>query len=130
MSFPYKILNGLSSKLKSAETFETEMKNFQVVEEYEAKLRENSSQTPRDFFAQYHQTSTPVVANRSEQTLPVSVLHQAVQTESADSMLQNEVDRLKRMVADLVYENNRYHLALSNCHCLTLDDVISNAQWA
>ena len=126
MSFPYKILNNLASKLKSAETLgETEMKDFPIleVEEYEAKLRENSSQTPREFFAQYHQTSTPVVANRSEQTLPVSVLHQAVQTESADSMLQNEVDRLKRMVTDLVYENNRYHYKLSNCTCCLSDDA-------
>ena len=28
-----------------------------------------------------------------------------------DSKLQDEVTRLKRMVANLTYENNRYHLA-------------------
>ena len=119
MSFPYKILNGLSSKLKSAETLvETEMKNFQVVEEYEAKMRESSSQTPRAS-AQYQETATPLLANRSVQTLVAQAINQASQTEPIDenSLLRDEVDRLRKVMAELVHENNRYHFRLSNCTC-------------
>ena len=91
MSFPYKILNRLSSKQKSAETLveaETEMKNFQInmtkeVEEYEAKMRESSSQTPQAF-AQYQKTSTLLLANRSVQTLVAQAINQASQTEPID----------------------------------------------
>ena len=43
----------------------------------------------------------------------------------ANSLLQDQVDKLRRTVADLVHSNNRYHLAVSNCtHCVS-DDAIS-----
>ena len=125
MSFPQKILNNLSSKLKSAETLvETEMKNFQVVEEYEAKMRESSSQTPRAS-AQYQETATPLLANRSVQTLVAQAINQASQTEPIDenSLLRDEVDRLRKVMAELVHENNRYHFKLSNCTCCLSDDA-------
>ena len=52
---------------------------------------------------------------------------QSQQTEliDPDALLLNEVDQLKREVAQLVYTNNRYHLAISNCtHCVP-DDATS-----
>ena len=105
MGFPYKILNDMSAKLKAAEA--------EI-----AKLKDGCRETQVNSVpsrGECHQTKPHV--NRCEQTLPVSV-----QREPADSL--SEVVRLKKMVADLIYENNRYHLALSYCHCFALDDAI------
>ena len=116
MAFPYKILNEMSTKLK-------------ILEAENARLRTCCNQTQlnsvhsRDSDGyEYHQTSTPVDFNRYDQTLPISV-HQAVQTKPADFVLQSEVERLKKVVADLVYRNNRYHFRLSNCTCCLSDDA-------
>ena len=108
MAFPYKILNDMSAKFKKSK------QRMPVLEL--AAIRPD---------VEYHQSPSPcpVVANRSNQTLPVSVLHQAVQTEPADFALRSEVDRLKKMVIDLTYENNRYHYKLSNCTCCLSDDA-------
>ena len=94
MTFPFKNINDLSTKLKAAEA--------EI-----SKLQDDCD----DDSDECQQTAALVNCNQCEQTLP---------------SVQSEVDRLKRMVADLTYENNRYHLALSNCHCSTLDDSISN----
>ena len=106
MAFLYKVLNNVSAKSKAADV---EMSKLQT---------QVNSVLSRD---ECQQTKPLVLVNRCQQTLPVSV-----QGEPADSLLLSEVNRLKRMVADLIYENNRYHLALSNCHCSTLDDAISD----
>jgi len=97
MAFPYKILNDMSAKLK-------------MVEAENARLRICCNQTRVNsvFRDEYYQISAPVVANRSEPT------HFA---------LQSEVERLRKMVTDLTYENNRYHFKLSNCTCCLLDDA-------
>ena len=63
------------------------------------------------------------------------VADQSVQTESNDEesvgenakaaaavTLQAEVNQLKKKVAELVFVNNRYHLALSNCTFCASDD--------
>ena len=106
MAFLYNALNDVSAKLKAPEAEITKLQT------------QANSVLSRD---KCQQTKPLVIVNRCEQTLPVSV-----QGEPADSLLLSEVNRLKRMVADLIYENNRYHLALSNCHCSTLDDAISD----
>ena len=97
MAFPYKILNDMSAKLK-------------MVEAENARLRICCNQTRVNsvFRDEYYQISAPVVANRSE---------------PADFALQSEVERLKKMVTDLTYENNRYHFKLSNCTCCLSDDA-------
>ena len=41
--------------------------------------------------------------------------------------LQAQVKQLKKEVAELVFENNRYHLAISNCTFCASDDVTSDA---
>ena len=111
MAFPYKILNEMSAKLK-------------IVEAENARLKTCCNQTQVNVLScDEYQTPSPVVANRSDQTLPVSVWNQAVQTEPAAFVLQREVDRLKKMVTDLTYENNRYHYKLSNCTCCLSDDA-------
>ena len=46
---------------------------------------------------------------------------------AAIEVLQAEVKQLKRKVAELVFENNRYHLSLSNCTFCTSDDDFSDA---
>ena len=104
MAFLYNALNDVSAKLKAPEAEITKLQT------------QANSVLSRD---KCQQTKPLVIVNRCEQTLPVSV-----QGEPAVSMLLSEVDRLKRMVADLIYENNRYHLAISNCHCFSLDDEI------
>ena len=91
MSFPYKIMNDLTAKVRAAEDqILQERKYFEskiakIVEEYEEKL----------------QARVPIDAN---------------------ALLQDEVYKLRRTVADLVHSNNRYHLAVSNCtHCVSED---------
>ena len=87
MAFLYKVLNNVSAKSKAADV---EMSKLQT---------QVSSVLSRD---ECQQTKPLVLVNRCQQTLPVSV-----QGEPADSLLLSEVNRLKRMVADLIYENNR-----------------------
>ena len=95
---------------------------------------------------QIQQTLPPELANRSRptthgicidnsmQTLVVPSADLSVQTESNDEehvppsseddavALHAEADKLKRRVAELVYMNNRYHLALSNCTFCASDE--------
>ena len=77
--------------------------------------------------------------DKSVQTVPSFAVGQSVQTEiitwsstgqqtdeykSAEyDALQYEIAQLKEKVAELVYMNNRYHFALSNCTLCDTDDV-------
>ena len=91
---------------------------------------------------------------RSQQTSPGNFIHSSMQTfaiQSADLFVQTEsnneepvtdpdntevggvvalqaqVEQLKKEVAKLVFENNRYHFAISNCTFCASDDVTSDA---
>lgn len=99
MSFNYKIFNDMSAKLKAAEANVDEVrKRYQakisaIVEEYETKLRHN--------FLQFQ---------------PASEQNQQIEPTECDCKKEgDEVDYLKKKVSQLTYDNNRYHLMLSNC---------------
>jgi len=47
--------------------------------------------------------------------------------EALEKEKYDEVNNLKKQISDLVYENNRYHLALSYCTVCTSDDEFSDA---
>ena len=106
MSFPYRIFNDMSAKLKAAEANIDEVRKYYeakiatLIEEYEGKLGH--------------------VCYEASQ---VSV--QAEPTEPAEEELDDEVYQLKNKVSQLVYENNRYHLMLSNC-TMCSDDINSD----
>ena len=106
MSFPYKIFNDMSAKLKAAEANIDEVRKYYeakiatLIEEYEGKLGH--------------------VCYEASQ---VSV--QAEPTEPAEEELDDEVYQLKNKVSQLVYEKNRYHLMLSNC-TMCSDDINSD----
>ena len=113
---PYKILNELSAKLK---TVEAQLKN-------ERKAHEEKVQKMSNDYAEV----AAKLSNRSEQVLRPFDMNQNFKSVAMnagyDSKLQDEVTRLKRMVAELVYSNNRYHIALSNCYCLPSVDATSD----
>ena len=96
MSFPYRIFNDMSAKLKAAEANIDEVrKHYEakittLIEEYEEKLGHVFYEAPQ-----------------------ASV--KAQQTEPVEEELDDEVYRLKNKVSQLTYENNRYHFMLSNC---------------
>ena len=112
---PYRILNELSAKLKSVEA---QLKK-------ERKAHEEKVQKMSKDYAEIAAKLT----NLSEQVLCPFDMNQNLKSEAMkadyDSKLQDEVTRLQRMVAELVYSNNRYHIALSNCYCLPLVDATS-----
>ena len=87
-------------------------------------------------------------ANRSHQTTPENLIKHSMQTQAipfanlsmptnsndeklvpdscgiaAATSLQAEVDRLGKEVTELVFQNNRYHLAVSDCTFCALDDA-------
>ena len=79
-------------------------------------------------------------SGQSDQTSNVSLIEKSVQTGVIDEnsevdssevtaidALQAEVEQLKRKVAGLVFENNRYHLSISNCTVCTSDNEFSDA---
>ena len=89
---------------------------------------------------QSQQTFPPGLTNRSQQTAPenfsdnsvqtltIPLLNLSVQTEFNDDSyltalkLQVKIVQLKKEVSELVIENNRYHLAISNCIFCASDD--------
>jgi len=99
--FPYRILNDLSMKLKSAED-----KIATLLEERESHRQ----------------------AVLSESTNEVST-DDSIHGETAANVdaLKEEVCQLQKKVAELVYMNNRYHLSISNCTVCTSDDDFSDA---
>ena len=114
MSFPYKILNDLSAKLKAAEeNVEQVRKHYEakiigIVEEYEGRLRSK--------FSYVHP-----VSDQSQQTENVK---DEIEIENCEKVVDDEIGCLKKKVSWLTYENNRYHLMLSNC---TMCSDVSNS---
>ena len=96
MSFPYRIFNDMSAKLKAAEANIDEVRKH-----YEAKIA--------SLIEKYEEKPGHICYEASQ----VSV--EAQQTKPVEEELDDEVDRLKSKVSQLTYENNRYHLMLSNC---------------
>ena len=101
-------------------------------------LTDKSPQPSQEFVSRSHQTTPGKFKDNSVQTLAIQSANLSVQTESnepdpdssevaAIEILQAEVEQLKRKVAELVFENNRYHLSLSNCTFCTSDDDFSDA---
>lgn len=113
--FPYKILNDLSSKLRSAEAQIVRDKQF-----YEAKIAEYEVKL-EDYTRQNHLASSDgceqvsLQSNRSEHAMPTDSI------DDSKNGLNLVIKQLRQQVANLVYENNRYHLQLSNCQFCTSD---------
>ena len=105
MSFPYKIFNDMSAKLKAAEAYVDEVRKHYdakiagLIEEYEEKLAHVRYQAPQ-------------VCIQTQQTEP---LEDKFGKEKCEEAVDDEIHHLKNKVSQLVYENNRYHLMLSNC---------------
>ena len=105
MSFPYRILNDLSAKLKAAEAQVYEVSKFYeaeitaIIEEYEIKLCNET---------------LPIhpVSDQSQQIKPAADNLDIFNCKKEED---DEICRLKKKVSQLTYENNRYHLMLSNC---------------
>ena len=112
-----------------------------ITNHYKNKLQESrdspcSQQSQSAQLArQSQQSARQSCVDQSVQTLHNHVADQSVQTESNDEesvgesakaaaavTLQAEVNQLKKKVAELVFVNNRYHLALSNCTFCASDD--------
>ena len=112
-----------------------------ITNHYKNKLQESrdspcSQQSQSAQLArQSQQSARQSCVDQSVQTLHNHVADQSVQTESNDEesvgenakaaaavTLQAEVNQLKKRVAELVFSNNRYHLALSNCTFCASDE--------
>ena len=115
---------------------------------YKNKLQESRDlpwsqrSQPAQLAQQSCQSAQHPCVDQSVQTLHNHVADQAVQTESIDEVsavdriydeaaanvetLKEEVCQLKKKVAELVFSNNRYHLAISYCTVCTSDDEFSD----
>ena len=109
--FPYRILNDLSKKLKSAE-----VKIAALLEE-----RESHRCGPKISCEVCNQA---VLSESTDEVSTADRLHgEGVANVDA---FNEEVCQLKKKVAELVYMNNRYHLSISNCTVCTSDDEFSD----
>ena len=106
MSFPYRIFNDMSAKLKAAEANIDEVRKY-----YEAKIA--------TLIEEYEEKLGHVCHEASQMSV------HAQPTEPVEEELDDEVYQLKNKVSQLVYENNRYHLMLSNC-TMCSDDANSD----
>ena len=130
--------------------YEAKVKSMEDDHEKSLKmLRQPPSPTLCD---QSLQTLPVQLTNRSQQTAPenfsddsmqtpaISFADLPVQTEPIDEelgpdgaeavavvALQAQLEQLKKEVAELVFENNRYHFAISNCTFCASDDATSDA---
>ena len=130
--------------------YEAKVKSMEDDHEKSLKmLRQPPSPTLCD---QSLQTLPVQLTNRSQQTAPenfsddsmqtpaISFADLPVQTEPIDEelgpdgaeavavvALQAQLDQLKKEVAELVFENNRYHFAISYCTFCALEDDTSDA---
>ena len=119
MSFPYRIFNDLSSKLKAAESNvekvreQYEAKITAIVEEYEDKLRNKSSR----------------VHTVSDQTQQTDHVDEELKIENCKEAVavDDVISHLKNKVSQLTFENNRYHLMLSNCTMCSDDHSFENS---
>ena len=110
--FPYRILNDLSTKLKSAE------------EKIAALLEERESHRC-DLKISCEVCNQAVVSESTDKVSTTDRLHgEGVANVDA---LKEEVCQLQKKVVELVYMNNRYHLLISNCTVCTSDDEFSDA---
>ena len=105
MSFPYKIFNDMSAKLKAAEANVDEVRK-----QYEAKITA--------IVTKYENQ----LRNKPFHFYPVSDQNQQIELAEDEHVILNckkenddEIEHLKKKVSQLTYENNRYHLMLSNC---------------
>ena len=105
--FPYRILNDLSQKLKSAE------------DKIATLLDERKS--PR-----YNLQMSCGACNQALLSESTADRTHCEAFANVDA-LKEEVCLLQKKVAELVYMNNRYHISISNCTVCTSDDVFSNA---
>ena len=101
MSFPYKILNDISAKLKAAEANVEEVRKH-----YEAKIT--------------------VIVNEYEEKL-IKHVENEPEIENGKEAVDDEVGQLKNKVSQLTFENNRYHLMLSNCTMCSDDHSLENS---
>ena len=120
MSFPFRILNDMSAKLKAAEANIDEVRKYYevkiatLIEEYEKKLGHIC-----------YEASHSQVSGQAQQTEHVK---EELETENCEEEVDDEeavddekavddeeIGHLKNKMSQLVYENNRYHLMLSNC---------------
>ena len=111
-NFPYRILNDLSKKLKSAEE-----KNSALLEE-----RKSHRCGPKISCEVCNQA----VLSESTDEVPTADRLHGEGVANVDA-LNEEVSQLKKKVAELVYMNNRYHLSISNCTVCTSEDEFSDA---
>ena len=112
-----------------------------ITNHYKNKLQEScvspwsQRSQPAQLTQQPRQPARQPCVDQSLQTLPMPFSDQSVQTESNDEesvvesaeaaaavTLYAEVNQLKKKMADLVFVNNRYHLALSNCTFCASDE--------
>ena len=110
--FPYRILNDLSKKLKSAEDKIATLLDERESPRYDLKLACNVCNQVK-------------LSESTEEVSAADRLH----GEAADNIeaLKEEVIQLHKKVAELVYMNNRYHFSISNCTVCTSDDEFSDA---
>ena len=128
---------------------EHEAKLKVLEEEYDKNLRKLQQLPSQPTLCDQSLQTLPVqLVNRSQQTAPgnfsdnsrqtptISFADLSVQTEPIDEKLgpdsaeivavvalQAQVEQLKKEVAELVFQNNRYHLAISNCTFCASDDA-------
>ena len=135
--FPYKILNEMSAKLKNAEALLLQERNFyeakieKISNAYEEKLENIRCQKQLGSWCDCdkHPDLARQLFNRSDTKLPVPAFTQTVQTElvnDSKDTVNDVIEQLKEKVSSLVYENNRYHLQISNCQFCTADTWSSN----
>jgi len=109
--FPYRILNDLAKKLKAAEDQLIQERKF-----YEAKIAKIRAENES---TRYERARSATVYNEVKSDVP--------RDDASKDALVDYISKLKHEVSTLVYENNRYHLAISNCTMCTSDDEFSNA---
>ena len=91
--FPYRVLNDMCNKLKAAEA--------QIMQERE-----------------YYETK--ILSITYDYEVKLEDCRRQTQLASRD---EYELEQLKQKVSSLVYENNRYHIPISNCTvCVPGDD--------
>ena len=133
------LANEKQKRVNDRRTYETII--AKIRNHYKNKLQESraspfSQQSqPAQLARQSRQSARQSCVDQSVQTLHNHVADQSVQTESNDEefvgesaeaaaavTLQAEVNQLKKKMAELVFVNNRYHLALSNCTFCASDE--------
>ena len=111
--FPYRILNDMSQKLKSAE-------------DKIATLLDERESHRNDLEMSCIVCKQAVLSESTDDVSTADRIHGEAASANIDA-LKEEVCQLQKKVAELVYMNNRYHLSISNCTVCTSDDDFTNA---